>query len=97
MAQSDLHRFYQPHCSHSIASLAAHQAKICQLDASLPSRAGKGYQVVAKSSTAPSSARRVAGGNRTIVVRSLVRAEPDVEQLASTLLAIVRDGRRDNS
>jgi hypothetical protein len=95
MAQSDLHRFYQPHCQHSIASLAAHQAKVCQLDASLPNRAGKGYRAVAQSSTDPSSARRVAGSERKIVVRSLVRAEPDVEQLASALLAIVRGTRKD--
>jgi len=92
-AQFDLHTYFQTTNLGTDAELLAERARLTAEDPSLPQRAGKALAALHDAPTKgrPASRACVPAGKGTIYVRGVMRAEPDVKQLARALLCLAEE------
>lgn len=86
-AQNDLHVYFQTTNFGSAAELIAERARLAAEDPSLPQRAGKAFVALGKE-PAPDVRVTTPAGGRGVYARGVMRAEPDVQQLARALLKL---------
>ncbi|WAC90165.1 hypothetical protein [Mycobacterium sp. Aquia_213] len=79
-----MHRFYQPASDLTESELLVHRRAVKVADPSLPQRAGRAYARFSRGDT------MLVGGNQGIIVRSVVRPEPDLRLLVKAAIAIAK-------